>query len=69
MMLTSVNGILKAYWYKEGYIRTSSFNFNLEDTDNLFIHLTNDAIQKNSDFYEKYEPANKLSYTEFQRYL
>ena len=24
MMLTSVNGILKAYWYKEGYIRTSS---------------------------------------------
>lgn len=24
MMLTSVNGVIKAYWYKEGYIRTSS---------------------------------------------
>lgn len=24
MMLTSVNGIIKAYWYKDGYIRTSS---------------------------------------------
>ena len=24
MLLTSVNGILKAYWYKEGYLRTSS---------------------------------------------
>lgn len=69
MMLTSVNGIIKAYWYKEGYIRTSSYLFNLEDTDNLFIHLTNDAIQKNGESYEKYEPANKLSYGEFQRYL
>jgi hypothetical protein len=53
-MLTSVNGIIKAFWYKEGYIRTSSFIFNLEDTQNLFIHLTNDAIQKNGDSYEKY---------------
>ena len=35
----------------------------------MFIHLTNDAIQKNSEKYGKYEPANKLSYTEFQRYL
>ena len=24
LLMTSVNGILKAYWYKEGYIRTSS---------------------------------------------
>lgn len=23
-MLTSVNGLIKAYWYKDGYIRTSS---------------------------------------------
>jgi hypothetical protein len=33
------------------------------------IHLTNDAIQKKGDRYGKYEPANKLSYSQFQRYL
>ena len=37
--------------------------------DNEFIHLTNDAIQKNSENYGKYEEGNKLSYTTFQRYL
>lgn len=46
MMLTSVNGIIKAYWYKEGYIRTSSEKYDLEDLDNEQMHLTNDAIQK-----------------------
>lgn len=24
ILLTTVNGILKGYWYKDGYIRTSS---------------------------------------------
>lgn len=33
------------------------------------MHLTNDAIQKKYEEYEKYEPGNKLSYPEFQRYL
>lgn len=35
----------------------------------MYIHLTNDAIQKNSEKYGKYEAGNKLSYTEFQRFL
>lgn len=29
LLLTSVNGLLKAYWYKEGYIRTSSELYDL----------------------------------------
>lgn len=33
------------------------------------MHLTNDAIQKHSEDYGKYESANKLSYIEFQRYI
>lgn len=68
-MVTSVNGLLKAYWYGEGYIRTSSYQYDLEDLDSPLIHLTNDAIQKYGDNYGKYEPDNKISYTEFQRYL
>ena len=35
----------------------------------MYIHLTNDAIQKNSQKYGKYEAGNKLSYNQFQRYL
>ena len=31
--------------------------------------MTNDAIQQNSESYGQYEDANKLSYSEFQRYL
>jgi D-alanine-D-alanine ligase-like ATP-grasp enzyme len=31
--------------------------------------LTNDAIQKYSDNYGKFEAGNKLSYYEFQKYL
>jgi hypothetical protein len=33
------------------------------------VHLTNDAIQKYSEEYGKYEPGNKLSFNEFQKYL
>lgn len=33
------------------------------------IHLTNDAIQKNDTNYGKHEEGNKLSYTQFQKYL
>jgi hypothetical protein len=31
--------------------------------------LTNDAVQKNFPDYHRYEPYNKVSYEEFQRYL
>ena len=69
LLITSVNGFIKAYWYKEGYIRTSSEKYDLEDLSNEFVHLTNDAIQKKSEYYGKYEPGNKVSYANFQRYL
>jgi tubulin polyglutamylase TTLL1/tubulin monoglycylase TTLL3/8 len=48
MLITSVNGILKVYWYRDGYIRTSSEIYDLDDPNNEFIHLTNDAIQQKS---------------------
>ena len=35
----------------------------------MFTHLTNDAIQKTSADYGKYEKGNKISYEEFQKYL
>ena len=47
MMITSHNGKIKGYWYNDGYVRTSSFNWSLNDFGDSLIHLTNDAIQKN----------------------
>ena len=60
---------MKAYWYEEGYIRTSSKQFNIKNLKNRFIHLTNDAVQKKSEDYGKYENGNKVSFTDFQKYL
>ena len=36
---------------------------------NKFIHLVNDAVQQHSEDYGKHEPANKVTYPEFQKYL
>jgi len=43
MLLTSVNGFLKGYYYEEGYIRTSSREFDVNNQSRL-VHLTNDAV-------------------------
>ena len=65
MLVNCIAGIFRAYWYQEGYIRTSSSEFSLDNVSDNFIHLTNDAIQKYSLDYGKYEEGNKLSIYEF----
>jgi len=67
--LSSINGNLKGYWYQEGYLRTSSKEFTLNNLGNRMIHLTNDAVQKKSDDYGKFEAGNKLSYIDFQNFF
>ena len=37
--------------------------------DDPHVHLTNNAIQKHTEGYGKYEDGNQLSYSEFQEYL
>ena len=68
-LITSINGYIKGYFYEVGYIRTSSKEFTLKNLNNKFIHLTNDAIQQQMEDYGKYEPGNKLSFSEFQTFL
>lgn len=60
---------IRGYFYDEGYLRTSSKDFNVEKWDNRLIHLTNDAVQKYSADYGKYESANKISYLDFDKHL
>ena len=56
---------LDCYFFKEGYIRTSSKEYNTESTgfDDEFVHLTNNAIQKNCPGYGQHEDGNQLSFS------
>jgi hypothetical protein len=40
-------GLLRGYYFNEGYLRTSCKEFSLK-ADNKYVHLTNDAVQKYS---------------------
>lgn len=42
VLLTSIGGGLRVYWYYQGYIRTSSMQFTLKKLDPL-IHFTGDV--------------------------
>lgn len=44
MLVTFVKGKVRGYLYNEGYLRTSSKQFSLDNFDK-YIHLTNDAVQ------------------------
>ena len=59
--------MMRGYFYSEGYLRTSCKEYDLTNVDNRLIHLTNDAVQKYSTDYGKYESSNKLSYAEFEK--
>ncbi len=56
----------KCYLFREGYIRTSSYKYTLEseEIENLAVHLTNNAIQKQDEAYGKLEDGNQLSYAQ-----
>ena len=67
--MTCFNGQYKGYWYSEGYLRTTSYEYNIKNTKDLYTHLTNDAVQKCSSDYGKFEKGNKISYSDFQKYM
>jgi hypothetical protein len=64
-LFTSINGWMKGYFFEDGYIRTSSKEYSLNNLSSRVTHLTNDAIQVNSDDYGKFESGNKTSFGEF----
>lgn len=68
IMLNCSNGLMKGYWFKEGYVRTTSSEYSLRQGLSS-VHLTNDAVQKNLPDYGKYEKGNKISYEELHNYL
>jgi len=62
---------MNLYWFKEGYLRLSSEEFNLNDTqiEDKYVHLTNNAVQKYGKNYGKHESGNIISMNEIEKYL
>ena len=60
-----------AYICKPGYLRTSSYKFELDpdDPDNRFVHLTNIAVQKFSKSFGHHEDGNILNFEQFEEYV
>ena len=54
MLISTNNGVLRAYWYQDGYVRTSSYFWRLDEITDPLVHLTNDAIQKYSEGYGRF---------------
>lgn len=63
IMINCSNGMMKGYWFNEGYVRTTSSEYTLKQGHGS-VHLTNDAVQKQLPEYGKYEKGNKISYEE-----
>ena len=53
----------KCFMFKEAYVRTSSEHYDLSEAkmDQVYIHLTNNAVQKYSKNYGKFEEGNIIS--------
>ena len=66
-----INHKNECFFFREGYIRTSSSEYSTDDTklEDEWVHLTNNAIQKNAPNYQMFEDGNQLSFADFKRYL
>ena len=56
-VMALANHLQDLYFYKVGYLRTSSDNYTLKN-QSKYVHLTNNCFQKNSNNYEKFEQGN-----------
>lgn len=63
-----VNQDMKVFFFKEGYIRTSSYPYSIssEAISQKNVHLTNNAVQKNCGNYGMFEDGNQMSFDQFQ---
>ena len=46
-----VNQDMNLYFFREGYLRMTSAPYNLDNIQNEYLHLTNNAIQRNCKDY------------------
>lgn len=62
-------GSTNVYFYRHGYIRTSSYAYDPTVCDRM-VHLTNEAVQvKNKDSFGQFESGNKIYYPQIEEYF
>lgn len=64
LLTNSTKDGFKAYWFRDGYVRLSCKKYRLDNFNDREVHLTNDAVQKQSKSYDKAD--SKLSYEAWQ---
>jgi len=64
-----VNQDMEVFFFKEGYLRTAAVEYKLDDGEDQYVHLTNNAVQKNGRSYGRFEDGNQLDFDQFQEYL
>lgn len=65
VLITNKNEV---FFYKHGYMRTSSSSYDTKDQNN-YVHLTNNCLQKHGNSYGAFEEGNTLSFKVLQDYL
>jgi hypothetical protein len=58
----------EVFFYKRGYMRTSSDDYSLSKSNN-YVHLTNNCLQKHGENYGKHEEGNTIGFEVLQEYL
>lgn len=56
---------MEVYFCREGYLRTSAFEYILDNCQDNSVHLTNNAVQRNTKDYGRFEDGNQLSFEQF----
>lgn len=65
VLVTNKNEV---FFYKHGYMRTSSSGYDTKDQNN-YVHLTNNCLQKHVNNYGAFEEGNTLSFQTLEEYL
>jgi hypothetical protein len=75
MLVNCINGVVRGYLYRDGYIRTSSYKYQrfnnneLDAASDLDRHLTNNSLQKHATNFGKYEHGNILLFGQLSEYM
>ena len=56
------------YYYRHGYLRTSSDSYSLDSKLN-YVHLTNNCLQKYGEKYGTFEEGNTIGFEVFEKFV
>lgn len=50
-------------------MRTTCAEYRLDNTEDQYVHLTNNAVQRHAKQYGQFEDGNQLSFKDLQKYI